>query len=292
MTFRTAPARFDHAHALTEDEMHSIAPSIFATTAHPSRSDKFRPIPTISMIRHLAKEGFSVVDVQVSKARLADRAPFAKHLLRLRRLGETTGLSVGDTVPEIALKNANDGTGAYDIMAALLKIACLNGLITSISEASHCLVRHAGDVAHKVIDGTYAVLEESKKALAAPDAWSRIRLDDEEKLAFATAVHQVRWPAEPEVDGGLPMPVTAIVPAQLLDIRREEDKGSDLWSVFNRVQENVIQGGLGSTRVLEGGRLRRSRSRAIKGVDQSVSLNRALFTLANRMAEIKGVKIA
>ena len=292
MTIYTDTARFDRARPLTEDELRTIAPSIFADTAHPSRSERFRAIPTIDVIRGLAKEGFSVVGAQASKAKTLDRAPFSKHLLRLRRLDETTALSVGDTVPEMLLKNANDGSGVYDLMSALFRIACLNSLVSMVSALSHCVVRHTGDVTHKVIEGTFQVIEESRKALVAPDAWGRVMLDAEEKLAFATAAHQVRWPAEPQVDGGLPMPVTAIQPVQLLDVRREEDKGSDLWTVYNRVQENAMQGGLGSTRVLDGGRLRRSRSRAIKGVDQSVSLNRALFTLANRMAEIKGVTLA
>lgn len=35
-------------------------------------------------------------------------------------------------------------------------------------------------------------------------------------------------------------PVTA---EQLLLTRRDADKGSDLWRVFNRVQENLTQGG-------------------------------------------------
>src|SRR5215475_11866198 len=40
-------ARFDRARALTEDELRKYAPSVFATTAHDSRSERFQPIPTI-----------------------------------------------------------------------------------------------------------------------------------------------------------------------------------------------------------------------------------------------------
>jgi hypothetical protein len=44
--------------ALTEDQLFSVAPSIFQTEAHESRSLRFRPIPTIEIVRGLAKEGF------------------------------------------------------------------------------------------------------------------------------------------------------------------------------------------------------------------------------------------
>src|SRR5215510_2181073 len=80
-------ARFDgSATAMTEDEMHKIAPSIFAEDAHHSRSERFAPIATIEVLRNLAKEGFSVVGVNESRARDADKQSHTKHLIRLRRL--------------------------------------------------------------------------------------------------------------------------------------------------------------------------------------------------------------
>jgi hypothetical protein len=45
-------ARFDDsARALTEDEMRRAAPSIFAARPHASRSQRFRAIPTIEVLR-------------------------------------------------------------------------------------------------------------------------------------------------------------------------------------------------------------------------------------------------
>jgi hypothetical protein len=53
------------------------------------------------------------------------------------------------------------------------------------------------------------------------------------------------------------------------------------------IQENVIRGGLNGRTVDANGRIRRQRTRAVKGIDQNKSLNRALYTLAERMREIK-----
>ena len=122
MTVYTNTARFDHARALTEDEMRRIAPSIFATSAHESRSERFQPIPTIEVLRGLGKEGFVPVGVKQSVARDADKVNFTKHLIRLRRLGNEDSYRVGDTVCEILLKNANDGTSAYELMAGLFRL--------------------------------------------------------------------------------------------------------------------------------------------------------------------------
>ena len=289
MTVYTNTARFDGtARPMTEDEIRAVAPSVFAVTAHASRSERFKPIPTIEVVRGLAKEGFSVVGASQSVARMADRKLFTKHLLRIRQLDETRSFKSGDVVPEMLLKNANDGSGAYDLMAALFRIACLNSMVSLVSQLSSCKVRHTGDVSGKVIEGTFQVIDESRKALAAPEQWSSIQLGGEEQMIFANAAHQIRFGEQIEGEA----PVSAIEPVQLLQPRRWEDRSNDLWTTFNRVQENALKGGLSGRRTNDNGIVRRSTTRPIKGVDSNVNLNKALFVLANAMAELRGIKIA
>ena len=63
--------------------------------------------------------------------------------------------------------------------------------------------------------------------------------------------------------------------------------GDDLWRVFNRVQENAIRGGLTAWGRDAQNRPRRVTSREVTGIDGDVRLNRALWTLTERMAELK-----
>jgi hypothetical protein len=53
--------------------------------------------------------------------------------------------------------------------------------------------------------------------------------------------------------------------------------------VFNRVQENLIKGGVAG-RAATG---RRTTTRAVGGVTENVKLNKALWTLADSMAALK-----
>lgn len=282
MTIYTDTARFDAGRAMTEDELRRFAPSIFATSAHDSRSERFQPIPTIEVLRRLTAEGFVPVGAKQSGTRDAGKVDFTKHLIRLRRIDDPKQYRVGDTVCEILLKNANDGTSAYELMAGLFRIRCLNSLVAQTGTVDSVKVRHSGDVAGKVIEGTYRVLGEAEKALAAPLDWSGIRLDAGERQAFAEAAHVARFAdAEGEVR-------TPIKPDQLLVPRRYEDRSEDLWMTYNIVQENAIRGGLRGVAVGENGRRRRVSTRGVNGIDQDVKLNRALWVLAQRMAELKG----
>ena len=46
---------------LDEDQLRTVAPSIFAAGKHVSRSDRYTYIPTIDVLRGLRKEGFVLI---------------------------------------------------------------------------------------------------------------------------------------------------------------------------------------------------------------------------------------
>ncbi|KSV66828.1 phosphoribosylamine--glycine ligase [Sinorhizobium sp. Sb3] len=281
MSIYAKTARFDTGRSLSEDEMRSIAPSIFATTAHESRSDRFKPIPTIEILRGLMKEGFMPVGARQSVSRTEGKANFTKHLIRLRRLDDRNVYNVGDTVCEILLKNANDGTSAYELLVGLFRVCCLNSLVAQTGTIDAIKVRHSGDVTGKVIEGTYSVLGEAERALAAPQDWSTFKMAWEEKEVLAEAARVLRF-GEP--DGSVK---TLIKAEQLLVPRRQEDRADDLWTVWNVVQENSIKGGLRAVSRDEFGRPRRMKSRAINGIDQDIKLNKALWLIGEKMAAMK-----
>jgi len=276
-----ASARFDSARALTEDEMRTHAPSIFATEPHSSRSYRFHAIPTWEILKGLIANGFHPVRVTQSTTRDPGKRDFTKHMIRLRRLDNLKALTVGDTIFEIGLRNANDGTAAYELLAGLLKIRCLNGLFVDNGTFEPVKVRHTGDVESKVIEGTYRVLNEAEHVLAAPQDWSQIQLNRDERLALAEQAHFVRFA---DSDGNVSTPIQ---PAQLLIARRPEDQATDLWQTFNNLQENAVRGGLTARGVNSTGNRQRFTSREVKGIDQDLKLNKALWALTARMAEIK-----
>lgn len=275
----SAYTQFNGGQPLNEDQLRGLVPSIFATTAHESRSERFRAIPTIDVLRGLRKEGFEVFSATQSVCRTPDRKPFAKHLLRMRNISHVQ--AVGDTFLELCLKNANDGTSIYDLFAGLFRVKCMNGMVASEASIGTVKVRHSGNVTDKVIEGTYTVMDTAQKLLEAPKAWSGIVLDQPEQLAYAESAHRLRFA---DADGNVDTPIQ---PAQLLHRRRSDDMPTDLWTTFNVVQENVLKGGLSAVGHDAQNRTIRRTTRAIKGIDQDVKLNRALWELTNKMAELK-----
>lgn len=269
--------RFNQGRPISEDEMRIYAPSIFATNAHHSRSERFVPIPTIEMVRGLSNNGWVPVMAGQSIARREDKQNYTKHMVRFRR--SDRDLSTHGSVVELVLRNGNDGTSAYKLDAGVFRIACLNGLVAKSSDYGSINVRHSGRAVDKVIEGSYEVLQNAERVLAAPQDWSNINLSEEERRIFADSAHLIRFDRDEEGNAQ-----TNVKPEQLLIPRRYDDRLSNLWMTFNVVQENAVRGGL-TAPSMNGGR--RTTTRNIQGVDQNVKLNMALWALAEQMAKLK-----
>jgi len=261
--------------AMSLEQVRAVAPSVFATAPHSSRSERYAYIPTVDILNGLAREGFHVVKASQSRSRIPGKADFTKHMLRLRHESTSTALqTLGETIPEVVLVNAHDGTSAYKLMAGMFRLVCLNGMVVADSLVGSLKVQHSGKVTEKVIEGSFAVLENTGKAIEAAKTWAEIELSDDESLAFAEAAHTIRFGEED----------TTINPVRLLAARRHDDQGNDLWRTFNRVQENVIRGGMQG---LNATGTRRVTSRAVRGIDGDIRLNTALWQLAEKMAALK-----
>src|SRR5690606_12230749 len=148
-----------------------------------------------------------------------------------------------------------------------------NGLVCGDTLAD-VRVPHKGNVADQVIEGAYEVLQGFEHVQQSRDAMRAITLDDGEAQVFAKSALTLKYD-----HSGKALPITE---SQVLRPRRLDDKGSDLWSIFNRVQEHLVKGGL-TGRTANG---RKRQTRPVHGIDQSVRLNRALWVLADGMRQL------
>jgi hypothetical protein len=74
----------------------------------------------------------------------------------------------------------------------------------------------------------------------------------------------------------------SITPAQLLAPRRPQDRKADLWTTASVVQEHLLRGGDRGRAAIG----RRTTIRPVRSVGEDLRLNRALWALAERMAEL------
>jgi hypothetical protein len=253
---------------LTDDEIARVAPSIFAAEQHDSRSARYTYIPTIDVLTGLRREGFEPFMVCQTRTRNPDRRDHTKHMIRMRHADQIAG----NEANEVILLNSHDGSSSYQMLAGMFRFVCQNGMVCGDTFGDF-RIPHKGDVIGQVIEGAYSVLESFDRATEQRDGMEALQLTSEHQRLFASAAMAMRY------DDPQAAPIQA---AQLLRPRRREDQASDLWSTLNRVQENMIRGGL-QGRNANG---RRATTREIAGIDQNIKVNRGLWVLAEGMRQL------
>lgn len=256
--------------SLSTDELMARVPSIFAEEAHQSRSDRYVYIPTIEIVDHLRKEGWAPTFAVQAKTRDDDRMGHAKHMLRFRHA--STSLAGGE-VPEIILVNSHDGTTSYQMLAGVFRFVCTNGLVVG-KGAMEVRVPHRGNIIEGVMEGAASMLGHFKDSQERVESMKALTLSEPEQRAFAAAARSLRF-EDPEV-------VTVDAVNRPL---RADDRGNDMWRTFNRVQENIVRGGIRVRNPEKPWEQRRARE--VKGISENVRLNQALWTLAEEMARLK-----
>lgn len=258
------------ASPLSDEQIKQVAPSIFAENAHESRSERYTYIPTIDVLNGLRKEGFQPFMACQTRVRKEGKREHTKHMLRLRHADQIQASEAN----EIVLLNSHDGTSSYQMLAGMFRFVCCNGMVAG-EVNSDIRVRHNGDVIGEVIDGAFKVLDSFEVVQEQRDSMRGLSLNTGEQSAFARAALMLKYDQE---DGATP-----VTESQILMPRRMEDRGSDMWTTFNRVQENLIKGGLNGRT----GNGKRTTTRPVMGIDQNVKLNRALWVLSEEMRKLK-----
>ncbi|MFZ5747137.1 MAG: DUF932 domain-containing protein [Pseudomonadota bacterium] len=257
---------------LDNEALYSHVPSIFAREAHDSRSERYVYVPTIDIVEGLRREGWFPFFAVQSVPRDGARHGHAKHMLRLRR---DDGIGKPEAA-EVIIVNSHDGTSAYQMFAGMLRFVCTNSMIAG-ERFEEVRVPHKGNIQQDIIEGVYTVAEDFPRLIHASEGMKAMQLSDDERRVFAEASLIARYSDDE----------SPLRPEQIIEPRRREDVGRSLWTTFNVIQENIIRGGLHGRKRNAEGRIRHSQSRPINGIDQNVTLNRALWTLAEGMQRLK-----
>ena len=247
-------------------------PSVVTTSPYEKCSDKYSLISTLDVLDGLKDIGFFPVAAMQARSRNPDRRSVGKHMIRLRR-EQDLNVQVAGNVPEIVLVNSHDGSSSYQLRAGIYRLVCSNGMI--VGDDTFCQrVRHQGDVVDKVVNACGEIIDVFPEVLEKADQWKGIQLSRPAQLAYADAARSLKWDDDSN---------TKVEAGALLIPRRSADQSNDLWTTFNRVQENLIRGGV-RTRNKETRQLRKSSE--VNSPSENSRLNTALWKLTQEMERL------
>jgi len=254
---------------LSNDQLIARCSSIGATQPAEGTSSKYSFIPTIKAVNYLRDAGFVPISARQGNPRKDDKKGFQQHIVKFTN----PEFDLGSRRIEMNLYNSHDAGSSYILSGGLYELVCANGLVVgaNLAEFRH---RHMGFDADLFIESAKFVADNMKKITARVETWEDIELSPNEQGIFASAAHEIMFEGKTH---------STIKPIQLLQSRRSADNGNSLWKTFNKIQENVIKGGLRG-RAATG---RRSKTRGVTNIKRDKMLNQSLWSQAEYIAEIK-----
>ena len=259
----------ENSEFLNDAQIAEQAPCVFNEKPSNEVSKHYTHIPTSKVINDMRTLGWDVVDAKEVKARKNSTKGFQKHLVVFRNPEVQIDGKGGDTVfPQVLLTNSHDGKNAFTFTAGLFRMICSNGLVISTQEFGSVKVRHMGYNFEKIQETIKEIVDQLPLTVESMNKMKATELNQEKALDFAKKALNTRF-SDKELSR------IKIDVQELLHPVRKEDEGKDLWSIFNVVQEKIIEGDF---EYQAAGKSRKARE--IKNFKQDINVNEKLFDLA------------
>ena len=266
---------------LTKDQIREQAPLVFAEApTNPDVSKKYLFVNTEKIIDDLDKLGWKPVEVAQRKSIKAEGTIFSKHMVAFQNPDiKITSGDGDDAYPRILLTNSHDGMQAFKFSVGIFRLVCSNGLVVADEQFSEFKIKHKGYTfgeLRKVVK--QAVNDLPNRVQVMNDMKNRILTQDEKnKLALDAMLIRAGIKLGSEQADAFKYDNETI--EDILDPKRDADKGDDLWRVFNVVQEKITQGDFHAA--LQGAKVRKVRK--IKSFEKDLKVNKELFKLATAL---------
>lgn len=238
-------------------------------------SSRYKVVTTQKLISTLESKGYQVNSVQAAAVRSPQREGYQRHFVRLSRPDFGTWDVLGSDVrPEITIVNAYDGTTSLRMGLGAFRFVCLNGLILGNAYGFE-RINHVGDILQQIPSALESLVERFQYMNERIQTFVGTSLTVEQRMHFAANVAQylVRKRAN----------LVSTRYNTLLQVRRDADRATDLWTTLNVIQENALQGNLDFIVRTDKG-LERRKLRRIGSIDRNIKVNQFIWDAADRVA--------
>ena len=250
----------------TKEELKAKCPAAFNEVPHPRTSDKYALIQTESIVDAISSHNMAIVGVH------ARQDETGSHLIEFQSNETLDKPEVGGVAYRVGLWNAHNGLKPFVLLAQVYRYVCSNGLKVGITAFPELRIIHRGNperIRQCIEAAVKDVLTRGDAVMRQVAMLQSIQLGTIEQRVLAKRAIDARWP---NIDNQDVIAYGEKVELALQS-RRPEDTQNDAWSVFNRIQENIIRGyGMRSFQ-------------AVRSVNTDVDLNRKLWDNAIRLSQ-------
>ncbi len=265
---------------LTKDQLKELCPVAFKDApTNPKVTDKYLFVNTETIVDDLEKLGWKPVSAAMRKSRGKDTI-FSKHMVTFQNPEIKITSKDGDNAfPRIILTNSHDGLQAFKFSVGIFRLVCSNGLVVADEKFSDFKIRHKGYTFTELRDVVAQAVKDLPNKVEVLNKMRNKILTQDEKQKLALDAMLIRAGITPDSDKAKKFEYDEETIEDILEPKRNEDKGDDLWKVFNVIQEKITQGEFHAA--LKGAKVRKVRK--IKSFEKDLQVNKELFKLATAL---------
>ena len=265
---------------LTKDQLRKICPVAFKDApTNPDVTDRYLFVNTETIIDDLDKLGWKPVSAAMRKSRGKDTI-FSKHLVSFQNPDiKITSKDGDDAFPRIIMTNSHDGLQAFKFSVGIFRLVCSNGLVVADEKFSEFKIRHKGYTFAELRDVVAQAVKDLPNKVEVLNKMRNKILTQDEKQKLALDAMLIRAGITPDSDKAKEFEYDQETIQDILEPKRKEDKGDDLWKTFNVIQEKITQGEFHAA--LKGAKVRKVR--AIRSFEKDLEVNKQLFKLATAL---------
>jgi len=183
-----------------------------------------------------------------------------------------TGSDGDEAYPRILLTNSHDGMQSFRFSVGIFRLVCSNGLVVADEKFNDFRIKHKGYTFDELRDVVSQAVKDLPNKVEVMNQMRNRILSEEEKQKLAIDALLIRA-------GVKTLEYDRETIDEILEPKRKEDQGDDLWRVFNVVQEKIINGDFHAA--LVGAKVRKVRK--IKSFEKDIQVNKDLFKLASSL---------
>ena len=265
---------------LTKDQIKKMCSYAFKDTpTNPNLTDRYTHVNTLTVVEDLAKLGWHPVEAKQRKSK-NNGTIFSKHLLKFQNEDVYLERENGErSYIEIILLNSHDGFTSFRFMIGIFRSICSNGLVIADEQFENLRIRHIGYSFNELRETIRKSIEKVNNHTSIINNMVDRVLTQEEKNNLALNAMLTRLNITSEDSQTPTFKYDEDTISEVLEPIREADRGDDLWTVFNVIQEKMIRGGFRIA--LEGKKERKLRK--ITSFERDIKLNQDLFKLATAL---------
>lgn len=265
---------------MNKEQLRELCPLAFAEApTNPDVSGKYLFVNTETIVDDLDKLGWKPVQAAQRKSR-GNGTIFSKHMVAFQNPDiKIKGEGGDDSFPRIIMTNSHDGMQAFKFSVGIFRLVCSNGLVVADEQFSEFKIKHKGYTFGELREVVNQAVEDLPNKVQVLNDMKSRTLTSEEKNKLALDAMLIRAGITPDSEKAKAFNYDAETIEDILDPKRDEDKGDDLWRVFNVIQEKITQGDFHAA--LTGAKVRKVRK--IKSFEKDLKVNKELFKLATNL---------